>query len=152
MKIILIKDCKDGKANTVIDVSDGYGMNFLVRQGFGVPYNTRTKRDLDNKLSELTNNEMDIRKEALALKEELEKLELSFTLDAKIDANGNLNVHGAVSTKDIVKMLAKKGYEHLDKHAIQKVRLISNDLHYIDVNLYKDIIAKLKVVVKLNAK
>ncbi len=54
MKVILIKDCKDGKANTIIEVSDGYGSNFLINKGFAVPYNEKTKKQLEKKLSDLT--------------------------------------------------------------------------------------------------
>lgn len=31
MKVILIKDSKDGKANTVIEVSPGYASNYLFK-------------------------------------------------------------------------------------------------------------------------
>ncbi|MBZ4203682.1 50S ribosomal protein L9 [Mycoplasma tauri] len=151
MKVILIKDCKDGQANTIIEVSNGYGSNFLVKKGFGVPYNEITKKQLEKRLSALTAQEMEKRSEALLLKESLEKQTLKFTMDANIDANGNLNVHGAVSTKEIVKSLAQLGYK-LDKYAVQKVHLVSNGEHLIDVVVYKDIIAKLKVVLLINVK
>lgn len=151
MKVILIKDCKDGKANTIVEVSDGYGLNFLVRKGFGVIYNERNKKMLDKKLSELTKNEMEIRQEALQLKEKLEKETLKYVLNAQIDENQNLNVHNVISTKEISKDLAKLGYK-LDKYAIQKVRILTEGIHFIDVIVYKDIIAKLKVEVIINVR
>lgn len=151
MKVILIKDCDKGKANTIIEVSAGYGNNFLIAKGFAVAYNDKTKKELEQRLSELTKNEMEKRSEALELKDQIEKLTLKYTLDAHIDNNGNLIAHGAVSTKDIVKDLIQNGYK-LDKYAVQKVHLVSNGLHDIDVILYKDIIAKLKVEVIINAK
>ncbi|WP_029513764.1 50S ribosomal protein L9 [Mycoplasmopsis primatum] len=149
MKVILIKDCKDGKANTIIEVSDGYGSNFLVNKGFAVPYNEKTKKQLEKRLSDLTANEMEVRQEALNTKAQLEKEVIKYERVANIDANGNLNVHGAVSTKDIMKSLAQLGYK-LDKYAIQKVHLVGDGEHIIDVVLYKDIIAKLKVELKIN--
>ncbi|ADN69232.1 50S ribosomal protein L9 [Mycoplasmopsis fermentans] len=151
MKVILIKDCDKGKANIIIEVSAGYGNNFLIAKGFAVVYNDKTKKELEQRLSELTKNEMEKRSEALELKDQIEKLTLKYTLDAHIDNNGNLIAHGAVSTKDIVKDLVQNGYK-LDKYAVQKVHLVSNGLHDIDVILYKDIIAKLKVEVIINAK
>ena len=68
MKVILIKDCKNGKANTIIEVSNGYGSNFLVNKGFAVPYNDVTKKQLDERLSNLTLETMEIRNNALNLK------------------------------------------------------------------------------------
>nr|WP_318029905.1 DHHA1 domain-containing protein [Mycoplasmopsis bovis] len=92
MKVILIKDCKDGKANTIIEVSDGYGSNFLINKGFAVPYNEKTKKQLEKKLSDLTASEMEARQSALELKEKLEKEVLKYELEANIDGNNNLNV------------------------------------------------------------
>nr|WP_318032792.1 50S ribosomal protein L9 [Mycoplasmopsis caviae] len=147
----MIKDCEKGKANTIIEVSAGYGNNFLIAKGLAVAYNEKNKKELEKRLSELTNNEMEKRAEALTLKGEIEKLTLKYSLDAHIDNNGNLIAHGAISTKDIVKTLVSKGYK-LDKYAVQKVHLVSNGTHDIDVILYKDIVAKLKVEVIINAK
>ncbi|WP_027120884.1 50S ribosomal protein L9 [Mycoplasmopsis lipofaciens] len=151
MKVILIKDCKDGKANTIIEVSNGYGSNFLIAKGFGVPYNKQTQKDLEKRLSVLVNDEMEKRSQALELKNKIEKELLVFNLTAHIDNNGNLITHKSISTKDIIKKMTEKGYK-LDKYAIQKVHLVSNGMHDINVEVYKDIIAKLKVKVTLNDK
>ncbi|BAW18522.1 50S ribosomal protein L9 [Mycoplasmopsis bovigenitalium] len=151
MKIILLKDCKDGKANTIIEVSAGYGANFLVAKGYGVPYNEKTKYQLEKRLSEMTSNEMELRAQALELKEKIEKEKLTYILDALIDARGNLIVHKSISTKDINKDLVKKGYK-LDKYSVQKVHIVSNGIHEVEIIIYKDIIAQLKVEVKVNVK
>lgn len=44
MKVILIKDCKDGKVNIIIEVLDGYGFNFLINKGFVFLYNEKIKK------------------------------------------------------------------------------------------------------------
>lgn len=148
MKVILIKDCKDGKANTVIEVSNGYGSNYLVKNGFGVPYNEQTARQLQRRLDDLSADEHEKRTGALRLKEKLEELRLQFTLEANIDGNSNLNVHGSVSTKDVDKKLTSLGYK-LPKHSIQKVHLVSEGLHDVEIVLYKDIKATLRVEIKI---
>lgn len=144
MKVILIKDCKDGKANTVIEVSNGYGSNFLIRKGFALPYNESTKKTLNRKLDEIQANEHQKRKEALAIKEKLEEVNLTYTLEANVDANANLNVHGSVSTKNVEKDLAKLNFK-LDKHAIEKVHLVSEGPHDIKVKVYEDIVATIRI-------
>ncbi|QIW62470.1 50S ribosomal protein L9 [Mycoplasmopsis gallinacea] len=149
MKVILIKDCKDGKANTIIDVAAGYGTNFLIKKGFAVAYNPTNLKLLEKRLDELSANEHEHRSEARELKEKLEQERLSFTLEATIDKNGHLNVHGSVSRKDIEKTLVEKGYK-LPKHAIQKVDFVAEGLHEVKAELYKDIVAKIYVDIKIH--
>ncbi|VEU75783.1 rplI [Mycoplasmopsis maculosa] len=151
MKVILIKDSKDGKANTIIEVANGYGTNFLIAKGLAVPYNEKTKKDLEKRLKDLTNTEMENRHEALELKDKIEKEKLIYNLTAHVDNNSNLILHGTVSTKDIVKELQKKGYK-LDKYAIQKVHLVQKGEHIVDVIIYKDIVAKLNVTLNVTIK
>ncbi|QCZ36778.1 50S ribosomal protein L9 [Mycoplasma nasistruthionis] len=148
MKFILLKDCKDGKANTIIDVAPGYGTNFLVAKGFAVPLNEKTQRDLDRRLNNLVADEHSKRSAALELKEKLEQLNLKFSLEANTDANSNLNVHGSVSTKDLDKKLKDLGFK-LDKHALSKVHLVQEGPHDVEAVLYKDIKANIRVEIAL---
>ncbi|WLP85312.1 50S ribosomal protein L9 [Mycoplasma seminis] len=148
MKVILIKDCKDGKANTIIEVSNGYGSNYLIKNGFAVPHNKQTLHELNGRLNNLIANEHEARSKALELKDKLEKLVLKYTLEANTDANGNLNVHGSVSTKDVDKKLQELGYK-LDKHALSKVHLVSEGPHDVVATLYKDITANIRVEITI---
>ncbi|WP_406616044.1 50S ribosomal protein L9 [Mycoplasmopsis hyopharyngis] len=151
MKVIIIKNCKDGKENTIIEVSDGYGKNFLINKGFAVPYNESTKKQLDKKLDKLVQDEMEVRKQALELKEQIEKENLKFYLDATIDANHNQIVHGCVSTKEVLKKLHALNYK-LDKYSVQNVRLVQQGIHFVDVIVYKDIVAKLRLEIYVDNK
>ncbi|UUM19054.1 50S ribosomal protein L9 [Mycoplasma sp. 1018B] len=148
MKVILLKDIKEGKANTIIEVSNGYATNYLIAKGLALPYNEFTKKQLDKKLNDLIAEKMEQRAEALKLKQLLENDQLEYILDAKIDSRGNLNVHHAISTKEIFKDLQKKGYK-LNKYAVQKVHLVSNGLHIIEIHIFEDIKANLKVNITL---
>ncbi|ADE19355.1 50S ribosomal protein L9 [Mycoplasma crocodyli] len=149
MKIILLKDCKEGKANTIVEVSDGYAKNFMIPKGFALAYNANTVKILEKKLDDLSAQEHENRTKALKLKDEIEKVTLNYTLDANIDANQNLNVHGSVSTKVIEADLSKLGYK-LDKYSLEKIHFVSEGTHEVSVKLYKDILAK--VIVKITLK
>ena len=49
MKVIFIKDLKkQGRVNEVKDVSDGYAINFLIKNGYAVKY-TKVSSDILNK-------------------------------------------------------------------------------------------------------
>ena len=45
MKILMLKDLKKvGKKGEVVNVSDGYGANYIIPQGYGRVYNEEAKR------------------------------------------------------------------------------------------------------------
>ena len=141
MKVIFIKDLKkQGKVNEVKEVSDGYAMNFLIKNGYAVKY-TKTsgdilKKDLDNKKKQ---DDID-KAEACKIKKELEKLILTF----KVKAN-NGKVFGSVSSKQITEELFKLGYK-IDKKAIKIKDSISTlGVHIINIKLYKDVSCDLKI-------
>ncbi|VEU76181.1 50S ribosomal protein L9 [Mycoplasmopsis columboralis] len=149
MKVILIKDCKDGKANTIVEVSNGYGTNFLIKGGYALPYNEKTAKSLERKLQQLSADEHQKRSEYIALKEQLEQVLLKFELKAAVDKNHNLNVHKSVSTKEVHDELKKLGY-NLPKHALEKIHFVSEGSHEVMANLYKDINATIRLEITIN--
>ena len=49
MKVILLKDVKkQGKKDDILDVSDGYAENFLIKNGLAVKYTDGSKKRLQN--------------------------------------------------------------------------------------------------------
>ena len=141
MKVIFIKDLKkQGKTNEVKEVSDGYAINYLIKNGYAVKY-TKTsgnilKKDLENKKKQ---DDVD-RANALKLRDELEKITLTF----KVKAN-NGKVFGSISSKQINDELLKLGYKIDKKNINSKDSISSLGMHIINIKLYKDVSCDLKI-------
>ena len=143
MKVIFIKDLKkQGKVNEIKEVSDGYATNFLIKNGYAVKYTKTSSAILDKNIEEKKNIDEKNRKNAINLKEKIEKIKLEFKV-----ASNKGKVFGSISTKQIVEELSKKDIK-IDKKMISTNEQVNTlGIHIININLYKDVIAKLNVKV-----
>lgn len=145
MQIILTKDVKGkGKKGEVIKVKDGYGMNYLVKNGYGVIANEENlhKLKLDNNKKEREEN-LKI-EEANKLKEQLEKTIITF----KVNTGTKDQVFGTVSTKQIASELEKKGMKVDKKKILLDHQISSLGFHEIKIELHKKVIANVKIELK----
>ncbi len=141
MKVIFIKDLKkQGKINEVKEVSDGYAINYLIKNGYAVKYTKTSKDILNNDLKNIKEKDDANIEKANKLKSELEKLVLKF----KVKAN-NGKVFGSISSKQIIDELSSKGYK-IDKKSLKISNSISTlGRHVVKINLYKNINCELNV-------
>ncbi len=144
MKVIFIKDLRgQGKKNEVKEVKDGYGMNFLVKNGFAVP---ATEINLLKLKKETENNQLEenlLIKDKETIKKEIEKLTLKFTL--KVGVNGK--VFGSVTAKQIKEELNKNGI-NIDKRNIKSDHVIDSlGTHIVNIELHKKVVAEAKVTI-----
>ena len=80
-------------------------------------------------------------KEAEKLKEKIEKETIVF----KVQTGKNDKVFGSISSKQISERLEQLGY-HIDKRKIVlKESLVNVGIFYVDIQLYKKIVGKLRV-------
>ena len=79
MKVLMKKDLKKvGKAGQIIDVSDGYGANYLIPNGYAVLYTAEAQKQYDIELEEQRILDEKKRQEARELAKRLEGITLQF--------------------------------------------------------------------------
>ena len=141
MKVIFIKDLKkQGKVNEIKEVSDGYAINFLIKNGYAVKYTKTSSNILNEDIKRKEIEEEKRIKESKILKEKIEKITLSF----KVSCNQG-KVFGSISSKQIVEELLKNKISIDKKMIVINGSISSLGVHEVDVNLHKKVVAKLKV-------
>ena len=123
MKVILLSDVKKvGKKDQVVDVSDGYANNYLIKNKLAVLYTKKSKEVLDEQVSERNILEQQKIKELNEIKKALENKMFNF----KVKTGKEDKVFGKVSSKQIQDELKSKGF-NIDKKCIK----LNNDLDTI---------------------
>ncbi len=141
MKVILLSDVpKVGKKGDVKEVADGYARNYLIARGLAVAESNASRKILQKQNEEAARLDEQKRAEAKELAKELESKTLTFKVKAK-----DGRVSGSISTKQIEEELKKEGIV-IDKRKIKDNEPL-NELGTFDirVELYKDVIGKIKV-------
>ena len=142
MKVIFIKDLKgQGKKGEIKEVKDGYGTNFLIKNGYAVLANESNLKHFNTlKNKELLEESLYI-KECEKIKEQLEKLKINI----KVKVGKEDKVFGSVSTKQIVTELKKLNFD-IDKNKIKITTPLSSlGTHVVAIELHKKVIANLKI-------
>ncbi len=147
MKVIFIKDLKkQGKVDEIKEVSDGYAINYLIKNGYAVKYTKGSNERLNDDIkARIVKEENDI-KEANKLKEILAKEHLTF----KVNTGKNSKVFGNISTKQIEERLKELGYSIDKKKIVLDTQLNSLGTYNIRIILHKKVEATLKVTLKEN--
>ena len=142
MKVILLKDVKGkGKKDAILDVSDGYANNFLIKNGLAVPYTKRSKEILDQEIDVREKNEQKLIDELNEIKNKLNDKAIEF----KVKVGKEDKVFGTVSSKQISDKLKEMGYK-IDKKCIKINDAISTlGITNVEVELHKKVKFNLKV-------
>lgn len=148
MKLIMKKDLKGvGKAGQVVEVSDGYGANFIIPRGFGVLYTPESVKEREEELARL--KAIDDANRAKA-NENAKKLEgIVFEFVAPVGNGGRMI--GTVSIKELKKALKEKLEIDVDKDDFPEHNIVNSfGMSHIKINLYKGIYGIMNV--KVNPK
>ena len=144
MKVILLSDVKNvGKKGEVKNVADGYAKNFLFVKKLAVQATSSANKVLDKQMEEKAKQDEIDRQKALKVKEELEKLVLTFNVKAK-----DGKVSGAITSNKIAEELNTKGIKVDKKKFIDNEPITTLGETSVKVELYKGVIGTVKVNLK----
>ncbi len=145
MKVILLKDVKAlGKKGDIVEVSEGYGRNFIIPSKTGVIADNKNLNTLKLQKQNEEKIAQEKLEEAQSLKEKIEQVKL--TLKVKTGSDGR--TFGSVSTKEVQEALKAQAGIDVDKKKFS-VDVPMKNLGGYDVNvrLHKDVTAVLHVSV-----
>ncbi len=142
MKVVLLEDVKGkGKKGDTINVSDGYGRNFLIARGLAIEPNAQILNDFGGKASA---QQYKIDTETAAAKENAAKLEgKTFEMSVKGGDSGKL--FGSITAKEIAEFINTKTGISVDKKKIDTDTIKAFGAYPVTVKLYKGISAKITI-------
>ncbi len=143
MKVILLQDVKSlGKKGDIVNVSDGYARNMLLKKGIGKEANGQNINDL--KLQKA--NEEKIAKENLEAAKKLAEEMKDKEIKVSVKAGEGGRVFGSVSTKEIAEEIKKQlGYEIDKKKILLDAPVKALGYTEIGIKLHTQVTAKMRV-------
>lgn len=146
MEIILLEDVKSlGKKGDMVNVSEGYARNFLLKKKMGVEATAKNKNDLKLQKQHEEKLAKEKLEEAKAFAEELK--EKSITVSIKTGSGGRS--FGSVSTKELAAAAKEQlGYDLDKKKMVLDVPIKSPGIFTMPIKLHPKVTGELKVIVK----
>ncbi len=145
MKVILTEDVKSlGKKGEIVEVSDGYARNFILKKKKGVEANNQNLNDLKLKKA----NEDKIAQEQYEAAQELGKKIEAGEIRLAIKMGEGGKAFGSVSSKEIAEAVKEQMGLDIDKKKVQLKETIKTlGTHNVVVKLHPKVTAELKVSV-----
>ena len=145
MKVVLLADVKgQGKKNDIIEVSDGYARNYLIKNKLAQEATATLVNSL--KLSKAADDRRKAIEKAEAL--ELAKKLNGTTVTVKIKAGETGKLFGALNTQAVADALALAGYQIDKKKIVIDGVIKSVGVYEVVVKPYAEVSAKIKVSVE----
>lgn len=145
MKVILKQDVKGtGKKGDILDVSDGYAKNFLLKKGLAEQASSVAVNSLKIQKEAEERRKAEEIKEIKALAAKINKTEVILTI--KCGENGK--VFGSVTSKEIASKLEDLGYNIDKKKILLKDSIKTVGSFPVDIRMMEGVVAKIIVTVK----
>lgn len=149
MKLILTAAVDNlGVSGDVVDVRAGYGRNYLVPQGFAMPWTKGSEKQIEGLRRAREAREIRNTEHAQELRDQIE--ELSVEIGVRAAAGGKL--FGAVTPAMIATAIRKAGGPAIDKRGVQIAKPIKSlGTHTVGVKLHDAVTAHIAISVVAQA-
>ncbi|MDY4592671.1 MAG: 50S ribosomal protein L9 [Eubacteriales bacterium] len=145
MKVLLLQDVKaQGKKGEIIEISDGYARNFVIKKGLGIEATPAIINEKNQKDAANARRKQQELEAAQALAKELKGKKIE--VEIKCGENGKL--FGALTAKEISEALAKSGYDVDKKKIVVKETIKAVGVYEIEIKLYANVSTTILVSVK----
>ena len=143
MKVILQQDVKNvGKKGDIVEVSEGYGRNFLLPKKIAIIANAANENVAKAKAGSAARKKAQDTDEAKLMAAQLAKV--TVTIPVKIGSNGRL--FGSVTGKDISEALKKQLSIEVDKRKISlKTEVTGTGSYEAVIKVHPEITSTIKV-------
>jgi len=145
MKVILQTDVKGmGKRGEIVNASDGHARNYLFPRKLAIPADKQNLNELSAKKSSEAHKKDLEKKEAIRIKDKLEKN----VLKLKVKAGENGKTFGSITSKEISESIEKEFKEKVDKKKIvlkEPIRAVGG--YVVDLKLFEGVVCKLTISV-----
>ena len=144
MKVILLADVKgSGKKDDIIEVSDGYAKNFLIKKKLAVEATSTQLNAVNNKKKA---EEYHKAEEIKYWKEVAAKIK-DHEVVCAVKCGDNGKIFGSITSKEISEKLAEDGFDVDKKKILLKETIKNQGLYTVEIKFLPDVTSKIKVKV-----
>lgn len=149
MKVILTEDVKSlGKKGEIVEVSDGYARNFILKKKKGLEANSKNLNDLKLKKA----NDDKLAQEQYEAAQELGKKIEAGKVEMSIKTGEGGKAFGSIASKEIAAEIKGQMGLEVDKKKIQLKEAIKTlGTHNVPIKLHPKVTVELKVIVSEEA-
>lgn len=146
MKIILTRDYeKLGNAGDIVNVKDGFAKNFLIPNNIALFATRGNINQMEIVKKSLIKKEVKNIEDAKQVAALLADLKLTFTVNSSPEGK----LYGSITNKDIAEKILEDRKVEIDRKKIELAEHIKEVGEYdIEVKLYKDVKAEIKIIVE----
>ncbi len=149
MKVILTEDVKSlGKKGEIVEVSDGYARNFILKKKKGLEANQKNLNDLKLKKA----NDDKLAQQQYEAAQELGKKIEAGKVEMSIKTGEGGKAFGSIASKEIAAEVKEQMGLDIDKKKLQLKEAIKTlGTHNVPVKLHPKVTVELKVIVSEEA-
>ena len=143
MEIILLENILNlGKIGDKVKVKNGYGRNFLLKQGKALRFNKENQELVSKKKDELINKNTEIKNRFIGIAKLINNKIFTFNKESK--ENGDL--YGSIKPKEITNLIKDKAKSDVSpSQVILKDELNKVGVFTADINFHSEVKAKISI-------